>query len=135
MIDKILTAAALNGYSADNWVFGSGGKLLQDFTRDTQEFAIKASYGERVLEDGSIEGFDIYKQPITSSKKNSKAGKLKLIRQWDYRTINEHSPLYSDPTINDWLEPVFEDGFILRDTNFDEIRKNVDLFFNSEKYD
>ena len=48
-LENILKTVTDLGFSAENWVFGSGGGLLQKFDRDTLKFAIKASYGERIL--------------------------------------------------------------------------------------
>jgi nicotinamide phosphoribosyltransferase len=80
MIDRFYSAMAARGYAASNWVLGSGGGLLQKFDRDTQKFAIKASYGEKELPSGVTVGFPVQKDPITSKGKKSKAGKLKLVK-------------------------------------------------------
>lgn len=132
MIDAILDAAEEKGYSANNWVFGSGGGLLQKFDRDTQKFAIKASYGE-ITVDGTVIGYDISKSPVTSPTKVSKAGKMKLVRGWDFRTINHKLDTFEE--FSDWLEPVFENGRILKEITFDEVKSNVNSFFNNEYYD
>lgn len=64
------------GWAADNIITGSGGGLLEEgLTRDTQRWAIKASYGEK---DGVP--FDIRKTPKNDMSKQSKGGKLKLHR-------------------------------------------------------
>lgn len=70
-IQDILQAFEEYSISADNIAFGSGGGLLQDFNRDTQNFAIKCS---AMKVNG--EWRDIYKQPKTDSAKNSKRGRL-----------------------------------------------------------
>jgi nicotinamide phosphoribosyltransferase len=59
MLDKILSAMKVNGWSADNIAFGSGGGLLQKLNRDTQKFAFKCS--QVVIGD---ESRDVYKRPI-----------------------------------------------------------------------
>lgn len=62
------------GWSAENFVTGSGGGLLQEgITRDTSRWAIKASYGER-----NGQGFNIQKVTKTDPTKASKPGLLKL---------------------------------------------------------
>jgi nicotinamide phosphoribosyltransferase len=73
MLDKILSAMKVNGWSADNIAFGSGGGLLQKLNRDTQKFAFKCS--QVVIGD---ESRDVYKRPITGGDKASKRGRLKL---------------------------------------------------------
>ncbi|MFT8329023.1 MAG: nicotinate phosphoribosyltransferase [Oenococcus oeni] len=70
------------GWSAGNLIVGSGGGLLQEgFDRDTERFAIKASYGE--LGDGH--GFLIQKHPKQDPTKNSKSGRFKVIRDSNRR--------------------------------------------------
>ena len=127
MLEKILQTGTANGYSADNWVFGSGGGLLQKFDRDTQKFAIKASFGLRRIEGAHGSGiveYNLVKTPVTSKSKRSKAGKLKL-----HPTINGFSTLSSKDLskaqfdgYHDALEVVFENGEIKREQSFDEIR-------------
>ena len=70
-VEDILEAFKEEGISADNIAFGSGGGLLQSFTRDTQRFAIKCSW---MQVDGV--GRDIFKQPSTDPTKNSKRGRV-----------------------------------------------------------
>src|SRR5690606_29645291 len=47
MISTILDVAAENGYASENFVFGSGGALLQKWDRDTNKFAIKCSHMDK----------------------------------------------------------------------------------------
>jgi nicotinamide phosphoribosyltransferase len=77
------------GWSTDNLVVGSGGGLLQEgFTRDTERFAIKASYGEL---NGAP--FNIQKDPKTDPSKKSKTGELKVISIDDsYKTVKKEEP-------------------------------------------
>ena len=90
------------GWSADNLVVGSGGGLLQEgFTRDTERFAIKASYAETA--DGKT--INIQKKPKTDTTKTSKAGLLKVILK-DNRLVTVSQ---SEPG-QDLLETVYENG-------------------------
>jgi nicotinamide phosphoribosyltransferase len=133
MINEILSNAKANRYSADNWVFGSGGGLLQKFDRDTQKFAIKASYGERMV-DGNIEGFGINKDPITSSGKRSKRGMLKLHKTADaYMTFSseDRSDIIFSSYVDD-LETVFENGEIVKTQTFEDVRKIANGFLEVE---
>jgi nicotinamide phosphoribosyltransferase len=128
MIEKILSTAKTNGYSAENWVFGSGGGLLQKFDRDTQKFAIKASYGTRRVEGSHgyiTQEFDLVKTPATSKSKRSKAGILKLHKTDDgFMTISSVSETKAQfNSYVDELEIVFENGEIKRYQSFDEIRE------------
>ena len=115
-IRNILFAFKNNGWASNNIIFGMGGALLQKINRDTQRFAFKSSAQER---DGVW--FDIFKEPLDSSKM-SKRGKLKLSKNSDGRffTIKDASDDYTD-----LLVPVFENGKILKEYTFDEVRKNA----------
>lgn len=134
MLDRILSAVTIKGYSAENWVFGSGGGLLQKFDRDTQKFAIKACYGEREV-DGKTVGFPIQKDPITSKGKKSKGGQLKLVKNVannSFFTITSEEDQHFDMT-KDELEVVFENGEIKRYETFNEIRERVNSYLTITK--
>jgi nicotinamide phosphoribosyltransferase len=73
-VDDILYAFARERIAADNIAFGSGGGLLQDWTRDTQRFAIKCS---AMMQDGEYR--EIFKRPATDPTKNSKRGRLAVV--------------------------------------------------------
>ena len=113
MLERILKNIKVNGWSAENVVFGMGGKLLQDHNRDTQKFAFKCSYIEV---NGS--GRDVFKDPVTDSGKTSKKGRLGLVLTDEgYETVSE-----TDAGSNNLLELVYEDGKLLRRQTFDDIR-------------
>jgi nicotinamide phosphoribosyltransferase len=114
----ILDAVMDAGFSADCVAFGSGGGLLQSCNRDTQRFAMKCSY---VVVKG--EGQDVFKRPVTDETKNSKRGRLGLIREGgEYRTVPQ-----SQAGANDLLVPVFRDGSILKEWTLDEVRRAAEL--------
>lgn len=128
----ILEALKQAGYSADNIAFGSGGGLLQKLNRDTMKFAFKCSSVEV-----NGEARDVYKQPITDRVKNSKRGRLKLVNYRGshgeaYATVDSNNPMYD--AVSDSLETVFENGVLLRDQTFDDIRQNADFGLNAAKY-
>lgn len=115
-MSNILNSMAQRKWSADNIVFGMGGGLLQKINRDTQRFAFKSNYQVR-----SGVGYDIFKDPIDSSKA-SKRGRLKLVRDGDtVKTVREEEPG------KDLLEVVFENGQVKRSYTLDEVRKNASL--------
>lgn len=122
MIEEILSMAKAKGFSADNWVFGSGGGLLQKFDRDTQQFAIKASYGERTY-DEEVKGFNIKKNPVTSKNKSSKSGKMILHKTGNYVTFTSNDPHYDSYTNE--LQLVFEDGEVKKEYGFEEVRNLI----------
>jgi nicotinamide phosphoribosyltransferase len=118
-IRSILYTITLAGYSADNVVFGQGGALLQIVNRDDQKFAMKCS---AALVDGKW--VDVYKDPITDKGKRSNKGKLKLVKDIDqYITVDSHDKMFY--VLYDELEVVFENGVLIRDMTFDEIRANA----------
>ncbi|KAI6655171.1 Nicotinamide phosphoribosyltransferase-like [Oopsacas minuta] len=119
MLDKILGRMKDEGWSAENIVFGSGGGLLQKLNRDTQKCAFKCSWA-------SVGGKDVnvYKDPITDPGKKSKKGKLTLeLKEGVYTTVQEGK----GDSSKDILQTVFENGKILKDFTFDEVRKNAKL--------
>lgn len=140
-LDNILKTVTELGFSAENWVFGSGGGLLQKFDRDTNKFAIKASYGEKRgnvagAHGHNIERFTIQKNPVTSSSKKSKAGMLKLVKDsvnGEFRTITSVDPFFENA--KDELEVVFENGEIKRTQSFEEIRALANSFIKTREFE
>jgi nicotinamide phosphoribosyltransferase len=118
-IRSILYTITLAGYSADNVAFGQGGALLQMVNRDDQKFAMKCS---AAFVNG--EWVDVFKDPITDKGKRSNKGKLKLVKDIDqYITVDSHDKMFY--VLYDELEVVFENGVLIRDMTFDEIRANA----------
>lgn len=116
-IRRILEALKVRGWSADNVAFGMGGALLQQSNRDTQQFAIKASSmvrNERV--------YELQKRPVTDNGKWSKAGKQKLIYVDGVLTT-----VKTDQMGHDILQTVWENGKLLIDPSFTEIREAAQL--------
>lgn len=117
-IRNILFAMRNAGWASDNGIFGCGGGLLQKINRDVQRFAFKCAAQMR-----NGEWVDVFKKPLDISKA-SKHGRLKVIkRDGIYMTVreNEYSKLPNE------LIPVFENGVLLKEYSFDEIRKNATL--------
>lgn len=115
------------GIAAENLVFGMGGKLLQaDVNRDTQNFATKACFA---IVNG--EHRDIVKSPteidadgnFIKSFKKSKKGHLKLVKQSDGKFITLTSDDEGFDEAIDVLVPVFENGVILKEWTFEEVRE------------
>ena len=109
--------------SAENLLFGMGGALLQKLNRDTQKYALKCSYaeinGEPVIVQKRPTEMDANGN-ITESFKKSKGGRLKLIyKNGAYKTVNEEECLAE----SDELITVFENGKIVKEWNFEEIRQ------------
>jgi len=115
-IREILSALRSEGFSADNVVFGMGGALLQQVDRDTQKFAMKASWA---LIDGTE--VEVFKDPVTDKVKHSKKGRLELYRDSD-------GDLFTgvEGRGEGLLELVYEDGMLMRDMTFQEVRANAE---------
>jgi nicotinamide phosphoribosyltransferase len=119
------------GISAENIVFGMGGKLLQGVDRDTMAFATKACYA---VVDG--EERNIVKSPTeldakgnyTPSFKKSKQGMLKLVKTDNgYTTITSKNAGYESAV--DELVEVFKNGEIVVEYDFEDIRARVQSSF------
>ncbi|KKM77566.1 hypothetical protein LCGC14_1368650 [marine sediment metagenome] len=118
MIEEILFVITEAGFSADNLAFGCGGGLLQKVDRDTQEFALKCA-------SMAINGVnrDVYKQPVTDPGKDSKKGRITLYRNKETGEIFTGLEAHGADKDNDvLLETYFEDGKILIDDTFEEVR-------------
>ena len=120
-IKQILTNMEKRSISAENIAFGMGGALLQKVNRDTFKFAMKTS---AACVDGVYR--DVFKDPIDDKGKRSKRGRLALIKdaQQNFKTIREED-LGDQENL---LETIYENGEILINRSFDEIRntaKNV----------
>lgn len=121
-IEACLAAMKTKKQSAENIAFGMGGALLQKVNRDTQAFAMKPNAIER---QGQWQ--DVYKTPLTDLSKASKPGRLALIRdeKAGFKTIR----LDQLGTLRNELLPVFENGKILKQWTFKEVRQHADSAF------
>jgi len=119
MIENILKTMEHEGWSTDNIAFGMGGGLLQNVNRDTAKFAFKCS---SAVVDG--EQRDVYKQPVTDQGKDSKRGRLSLVKRGDeFFTVAEEAASRYDS--GDLLETVFENGYLTKVENVTDIRKRA----------
>lgn len=123
-IASILAALEAAGYSADNIAFGQGGALLQQVSRDSLGFAMKAS---AVKVSGQWR--DVFKAPATDPAKRSKAGRMTLLRHAGrYLTVKLDSPEHAQALAEgatDALRTVYEDGRLLVDERFAAIRERA----------
>lgn len=123
-IPKILENLKNAGYSTENLALGMGGGLLQHTNRDRLKFAQKCS---AALVNGKW--VDVFKSPVDDINKQSKKGRLSLVKdeQNNYKTIRIEDLLDR----KEELETVFENGKIIKEYNFDEIRERANEYFNS----
>lgn len=126
----ILERVTSDGYATDNIAFGMGGALLQQLNRDTQKFALKCS-AARV--DG--QWIDVYKDPVTDKGKQSKRGRMTLLRHREYGSyktvpVSAEAASLADVEMpagfDDAMVTVWEDGRLLHDWTFAEVRANAD---------
>ncbi|MBO6274691.1 MAG: nicotinate phosphoribosyltransferase, partial [Methanobrevibacter sp.] len=122
-IRDILFAMKSNGWAAENIIFGMGGGLHSSVTRDTQRNAFKCSAQFR---DG--QWFDIFKNPLDSSKK-SKTGRFKLVKE-----KNSFKTIPIDACGDNVLQTVFKNGELLIDEKFENIKSRTEQYSNYSSY-
>jgi len=119
-ISEILNATEKAGWATSNVVFGMGGALLQHHNRDTHKMAFKCC-AARI--NGKL--VEIFKEPKSDLGKRSKKGVLDLVMDYDthrFKTITrEFDKIPSDSA----LVTVFENGSLLQEYSFEEIRTNA----------
>jgi nicotinamide phosphoribosyltransferase len=122
-IKSLLGRILAMGFSADNVVFGSGGSLLQKVNRDTYKFAQKAS---AILKDGVWVG--IAKNPVTDPGKQSKQGRLTLVRSkvnGEYMTVDMDKPL--DVEFEEVMRTIWDGTQLLVEDTLEQIRARCAL--------
>lgn len=126
-----------DNWSVSNMAFGMGGGLLQKNNRDTLKFAMKACARHTdgvwidIFKDPTIYDATTW-EPISSSFKKSMAGRLELMYDADtneYKTvrIGEEARALYDLGYRPMLETVYDNGALVRDMTFAEVRKNARL--------
>lgn len=111
----LLEAMSERGWSAENLAFGMGAGLLQRVNRDTLRFAMKAN--ARQDKDGSWHG--IAKDPKTDPGKASKRYRQAVVmKNGDPVAV----PLKDIADGENLLQPVWENGELLREWTFADIR-------------
>ena len=119
-IREILNVVMDAGFSTSNINFGMGGGLLQQLDRDTAKFAFKCS---EVTVNG--EHRDVYKDPATDSGKRSKPGRLDLVRTGAVGFDTIRIPSNNESVEDSALVTVYENGELLVEDTFAEIRKRA----------
>lgn len=114
---KILEELKAKGFASSNIVFGVGAQIYQRNTRDTLGFAIKAT---SITINGEEKA--IFKNPKTDNGlKKSQRGRVKVLSYDTYLDGLTAKDDFSD----DLLKILFENGKLLRRTDFDQIRQNL----------
>lgn len=119
---KILDGLKAKGFASSNIVFGVGAQTYQRNTRDTLGFAIKAT---SITINGEEKA--IFKNPKTDNGlKKSQKGRVKVLSYDTYLDGLTAKDDFSD----DLLEILFENGKLLRRTDFDQIRQSLFASFS-----
>lgn len=127
---EIYTRLAEAGYAANNIVMGIGAYTYQYVTRDTFGFALKATHG---IVDGK-ETF-MFKDPVTdkgekSAGKKSQVGMCIVARDADGNiTYTDHHYMAEADTPENLLRPIFRNGELLVDEDFETIRHRLNPDF------
>lgn len=141
--EEICKRLESKGFASSNIVFGIGSYTYNMNTRDTFGFALKTTYG---VVDGKE--LMLYKDPITDSgEKKSQKGMVSVFRDEKFDEImykdeldvrdkqhsldmaNRFKDQYRNSEWYEMLQPVYEDGKLLRETSLNEIRQRL----NEEK--
>ncbi|WP_136657868.1 nicotinate phosphoribosyltransferase [Nitratireductor sp. XY-223] len=117
-IKIILDRLMGRGWSAENIAFGMGAGLLQKVNRDTLRFAMKAN--ARLDTAGNWTG--IHKDPKTDPGKASKRYRQAVVMQ-DGAPVAV--PLKELGARENLMQPVWEDGTLLKDWTLAEIRQRA----------
>lgn len=98
-----------------------GGGLLQKLNRDTQKCAFKCSLA--IIDGKEV---PVFKDPVTDPGKKSKKGYLSVHRSaadgsWETRSDGNHD------FESDEMRIVFENGYLLVDEKWEDIKKRSEL--------
>jgi nicotinamide phosphoribosyltransferase len=114
---EILRELRSLGYASSNIIFGSGGRLLNYWSRDTLKMAIKASWCSV-----NGESRDLQKDPVTGGGKKSKRGLLKVdFVDSEWRVTEQCS---REQAAGGELVEVYRDG-VVHETTLADVRRRV----------
>lgn len=135
IIEEILIEADRCNFAAENFVFGSGGDLMQNHNRDTQRFAVKCSsitvddnYADDMTpadtDEPRLRDIDVFKNPITDPGKASKKGKVTTYYNRNTKEffVKEVGRDFAHST--DILSTVYKNGELVKEYTMDEVREN-----------
>lgn len=122
--EEICQRLEAKGFASSNIVFGIGSYTYQFNTRDTFGFALKSTYA---IKEGK-EVF-LFKDPITDDgMKKSQKGMVFVGQDKDGKIFFEDEYYESDRQTyakNNLLQPLFEDGKLLRETSLEKIKEKI----------
>lgn len=115
------------GFASSNIVFGVGSYTYQYITRDTLGFAVKAT---SAVVNG--ERRDIFKNPITGDgNKKSAQGLIKVEMDPETARFYALDRQSERSETEGYLETIFKDGKLFKETHLGEIRRNLAVELNS----
>jgi nicotinamide phosphoribosyltransferase len=115
----ICEGLAAKGFASTNIVFGIGSFTYQYVTRDTDQYAVKATYAE-------INGkqMEIFKAPKGDAMKKSAKGLTAVFKTGGDEYILKDQATWDD-VLNCAFVKVFENGKIIKDYTLQEVRDNL----------
>lgn len=121
---RVFEKLELKGFASSNIVFGVGSFTYTYNTRDSFGLALKTTY---VVVDG--EERKVCKKPKTDSSKTSQNG---LVCVYEEDGVITYQDGFIKKTLEDFekthkplLEPIFEDGKLLKEYSFIEVRERI----------
>lgn len=128
---EIYRRAAEKGFASNNVTLGIGSYTYQYVTRDTFGFALKVTNG--VLDGREV---PMFKDPVTDrgshgASKKSQKGMCIVVRDaaGTITYTDGHTEQEAMDAPENLLQPVFRDGVLLRDEDFDTIRRRLNPDF------
>lgn len=117
--ETILRLLADKGFASNNVVFGVGSYTLGHVTRDTHGMAMKSTYAE-------VNGVQqvLQKDPKTDSG-TKKSAKGLLMVSWENGRYVLNENVDTKQERHGCLETVFEDGKLIKEVTFSEIRERI----------
>lgn len=121
---EILKRLESKGFASNNIVFGIGSFTYNYITRDSFGFAMKSVYGE-VTHDGSVKGYNIFKDPKTDNgTKKSACGLMRVEKEVDGNYVLFDKQTWEEESQGE-LQTVFLDGNLTKETTLAEIRQRL----------
>ena len=117
--EAILEGLKNKGFASDNTVFGIGSFTYQYLTRDSNGFAMKATYIER-----NGVGQEIFKDPKTDGGTKKSAKGLLVVVEEDGKIVLKQQCTKEEEQ-QGLLIPVFRDGDVLIDEDFITVRSRA----------
>lgn len=130
--NTICERLAARRFVSTNWVAGLGSFSFVYNTRDTLGYALKATYAEALV-DKIVEGvqekvvipIEIFKDPVTDDgTKKSARGLVRVVKDTEGNFALEDRVTWEEEADN-FLEPVFENGKLLKEVTLTEIRERL----------